>query len=283
MLHLSKQLQTVTMTQFAIRRSSWKAAPRILSYSYGRNLSPFRRQQKATLSVHSLSTATNDSNSNNDKKLFTHDIVASTKKWVDSIVIRDQLCPFVEPLKAANSIRFVASNAVDIKQAVVDFATEAKLLLPDHSVTSTGKVDSDDEAEGLLVHVSNTESMKPRSSAATLISFHGPFVRTFEDFDVLCEAVYSNTMIDLKFFAVLSIKYFHPNFINYYEKRPEKADDSFFFAMRSPYPTMLLVPEVDMQSALDSDRIEELTLKNKYKCIEQGLDVCRDRLKSCYR
>jgi Protein of unknown function (DUF1415) len=77
------------------------------------------------------STMANDSSSvkrNDEIRASKYDIVASTKAWVDSVVIDEKLCPFVAPLKEANAIRYVASDASNVEQAVQEFAVEARLL-----------------------------------------------------------------------------------------------------------------------------------------------------------
>jgi uncharacterized protein len=208
------------------------------------------------------------------------DIIAATKKWVDLIVIGEKLCPFIEPLKLSNTIRYVLSNASDIEKAVEDVATEAKLLLKEHC---TLRPDLKDEAtDGLLIHQPKQKDSKHELREATLLIFHGPFVKEFNDFDILCEKVYHHVFIEMKFFDILSVMNFHPNHISYFDKRPKGIDDSFFYPRRSPFPTILLVPQCDMETALQTDDIDDLADKNKIKFVKQGLKVCETRLASCY-
>jgi len=216
-------------------------------------------------------------------------VLRATKKWVDTIVIREQFCPFVEPLRLADRIRFVVSPATSMDEAVEDFLTEAKLLLPNHEVIppppSKLRPDQDyreEEQEDLIVDRTKKEKVDPPPFACTLISFDGQFVQTSENFDLLCDQIYGKIIIDLRFFQELSYMTFHPNMVNYYEKQHKLSDETFFFALRSPYPTMLLVPFTDMKEALKTPNIEELTLTNRFKCMFQGVHTCYKRLVACY-
>jgi hypothetical protein len=102
---------------------------------------------------------TKSENNNNYKQNHTRlDVIASTKKWVDTIVVGERLCPFVMPLKASNTLRYVASTAINIEQAVADVASQARLLMPDHPIPTTpmkirrvnslDELSDDDESDG---------------------------------------------------------------------------------------------------------------------------------------
>jgi uncharacterized protein len=207
-------------------------------------------------------------------------ILSATKKWIDSIVIAEKLCPFVAPLKQANAIRFVASKATTVEQAIYKFEVEAKLLLKGFEKRRKSKLS--EETDGLIAHEPVPLHDKSSTHRATLIIFHGPFVTEFDDFDAMCELVNHNVLIEKKFFDILSVMNFHPNYISYYDVRHRKIDDSFYYPKRSPYPTMLLLPDVEMQSAYQTDKIQELCARNKMKFVEQGLKKCQSRLQSCY-
>lgn len=207
-------------------------------------------------------------------------ILSATKKWIDTIVIGEKLCPFVAPLKESNAIRFVASNATNVEQAIYKVEAEAKLLLKGFEKARKSNVS--EETDGLIVHQSMELHKKSSTHRATLIIFYGPFVTEFNEFDIICESVYHNVLIEKRFFDILSVMNFHPNHISYYDKRPPKINDSFYYPKRSPYPTMLLVPDSEMQSAFQIDKINELCGRNKIKFVEQGLKKCQERLRSCY-
>ena len=206
-------------------------------------------------------------------------IINATKKWIDTIVIGQELCPFVAPLKESNTIRFVASTAATVEQAIHKFEVEAKLLLKGYKNSRKSKLT--EEADGLFVHQSPELRNKSNSHEVTLLIFHGPFVTDFNDFDMLCEQVNHNILIEKRFFDILAVMNFHPKYVSYYDSRPEKVNDSFYYPNRSPYPTMLLVPDLEMQAAFQIEAIGELCGRNKIKFVGQGLRKCQTRLQSC--
>jgi hypothetical protein len=221
-------------------------------------------------------------NSNNNSPCPSKIIVSATKKWLDLVVIGEELCPFVLPLKESNAIRFVSSNATTVEQALDEFEAEAKLLLKGFKKVRNSKTKLSEETAGLFVNQSS--DLPPESSAhrATLLSFHGTFVTEFNDFDTLCELVNHHVLIENRFYDILSVMNFHPDYVSYYDKRPPKTNDSFYYPKRSPFPTMLLVPNSDMQSALRTDGVAGLRSRNKSKFVEQGMKKCQERLRSCY-
>jgi hypothetical protein len=227
------------------------------------------------------STIANDSIKRNDEiRMSKYDIVASTKAWVDSVVVDEKLCPFVAPLKEANAIRYVASDASNVEQAVQEFAVEARLLVKDRVRRNHNKNPHLDK--GLIVHRPVEIAETVTSQNVTLMSFRGSFVDEFDDFDVLCEQINLDVIIEMHFFDILAVMNFHPKYFSYYEKRHEKINDSIYYPRRSPFPTLLLVPDKDMQAAFDTDKVEELCSGNKIKFVEQGLKKCKARLESCY-
>ena len=229
-------------------------------------------------------SGTKERDTDNSVPSHSQVIISATKKWIDLVVIGEELCPFVSPLKESESIRFVSSNATTAEQAIHNFEVEAKLLLKGLRKARSTKTKLSEETEGLLVHQSSElhQTTSAHLHRATLISFHGPFVTEFNDFDTLCELIYHNILIEKRFFDILEVMNFHPDYISYYDKRPPKINDSFYYPKRSPFPTMLLVPDSDMQSARRADKIEELCGRNKMKFVEQGLKKCQSRLRSCY-
>ena len=261
-LHVSKYWGTVISGRFGLKKSKESI-----------------RRCLATGTVAGFNLGGTDSS---DASSPSKIIINATKKWVDSIVIDEELCPFVSPLKKSDAIRYVSSNASTLEQAIHSFEVEAKMLLKGYENTRSTKNKLSEETNGLIVHQSPEIHQKSSTHRVTLISFHGPFVSEFEDFDILCELINHNVLIERKYFDILAVMNFHPQYFSFYDKKPPKINDSFYFPRRSPFPTMLLVPESDMQSAWSSDKIGELCVRNKIKFIEQGIKKCQSRLRSCY-
>jgi hypothetical protein len=56
------------------------------------------------------------------------------------------------------------------------------------------------------------------------------------------------------------------------------------YTIRSPYPTIHLLREVDVMKAVQGayPNLESLPARNKAKLTEQGIEACQARLVACY-
>ena len=139
-----------------------------------------------------------------------------------------------------------------------------------------------DELEESIRHV--TPPLPSRPHGATLIMFNSKFVMDFRDFEDLCQEVYHKILFDTDYYDSLHIFLFHPHYLHtvYTDKKKFTAVD---YVMRSPFPTLLLIREVDMKAAYLSDVIpyvRRLSERNKRHFRDQGTKACIKRLEGCY-
>ncbi|CAJ1437541.1 unnamed protein product [Effrenium voratum] len=55
--------------------------------------------------------------------------VAATRRWLDSVVIGEKLCPFAAPVREEQKLKLVASLAEDAEALTGEVAAEAKILV----------------------------------------------------------------------------------------------------------------------------------------------------------
>jgi hypothetical protein len=123
-----------------------------------------------------------------------------------------------------------------------------------------------------------------RPHGATLIMFNAEFVQDFRDFEDLCEAVYRKVFYDMDYYDLLHIFLFHPKHVHIVYANDKKLNP-VDYVMRSPFPTLLLIREVDMKAAYLSNivpHIRQLSDRNKSNFLNQGLKACTKRLEACY-
>ena len=139
-----------------------------------------------------------------------------------------------------------------------------------------------DELEESVRHVK--PALPSRPHGATLIMFDAEFVKDYIDFEDLCEAVYRKVFCDMNYYDILHIFLFHPQYVHIVYA-VEKTFSAIDYVMRSPYPTMLLIREVDMKAAYLSNIIpylRKLSKRNESHFLNQGSKICIQRLQACY-
>jgi len=188
--------------------------------------------------------------------------IQSTRKWLDKIVIGEKLCPFAFTPLNEGKIRIVASNATTAEQAVVDIQREVQELmlqppLPQHETT------------------------------LVVFDYQYSFVQDFLEFVRLSWALQEEAIGD-KFAQELQLVLFHPLATHQtYGAMPEDEHDDTAaadYTIRSPYPTVHLLREVDVMKAVTSGypNLEYLPSRNKARLVQLGIRVCQQRLEDCY-
>ncbi len=65
------------------------------------------------------------------------DIIKPVQKWVETLVVGLNLCPFAKSELLANRVRFVVSNAVTEEELLVDLESELGLLNSHRNIETT--------------------------------------------------------------------------------------------------------------------------------------------------
>jgi uncharacterized protein len=146
------------------------------------------------------------------------DVLAATRRWLERAVIGLNLCPFAKSVYVKHQVRLVVSRARHIDAFLDDLDRELDLL----NATPAQEVDTT-----LLIH-------------PTLF----PDFMAFNDFLNVADEV----LLEHDLEGVVQIAPFHPDFV--FEGEPQ--GDMSHCTNRSPYPTLHLIREDSLESAIAS-------------------------------
>lgn len=143
-----------------------------------------------------------------------HNIIRSTQKWVESIVVDLNLCPFARKVLIDNRVRFTVTGAVTEAQLLDELQVELDLLGHEPSIETT-----------LLIHP-----------------------RVLQDFDAYNQFLESaDRLLEiLQLEGVYQVASFHPD----YRFAGTAGDDVENFTNRAPYPVLHLIREDSLERAL---------------------------------
>jgi hypothetical protein len=137
------------------------------------------------------------------------DAVERTRRWIESVVIGLNLCPFARRPFDAGLIRYVVSTAADEGTLLDDLAAELTAL-----------------------------AAAPRTEIETTILLHPHALPDFLDYnDFLATA--DDLLRRLRLEGVIQIASFHPQYL-FAGTRPDDVEN---FTNRSPYPMLHLLRE----------------------------------------
>jgi hypothetical protein len=157
--------------------------------------------------------------------------LAETRAWVDRAVIRLNLCPFAKAPQVKGLVRYVVSSATDPAALLSDLINELEKL-----------------AEA-----------KPDKIETTLL-IHPQVLGDFAEYNDFV-AVAEDTVAELDLEGILQVASFHPD----YQFDGSEPDDISNATNRSPYPTLHLIREDSIDSAVaafpEAEAIFEVNIK----------------------
>ena len=173
-------------------------------------------------------------------------IIATTRQWVETVVIGLNLCPFAKRELDLGRVRFHASEADNPEQLLFELATELNRLSQHPAIETT-----------LLIH---------------------PYVLTdfleYNQFLDLADAL----LEELKLDVVYQIASFHPDY-QFADTNPEDVEN---YTNRSPYPVLHILREASLDAAIDAHgHTFEIPVHNKKLMRELGAIKMRTILDSC--
>jgi uncharacterized protein len=145
-------------------------------------------------------------------------VVKDTNRWLETIVIGLNLCPFAKAIHAKSQIRFVVSSAIDTDTLINDFQSESKWLR-----------DAD-----------------PADVESTLL-IHPNVLNDFDDYNLFL-ARCDQAVLDLDLEGILQVASFHPH----YRFAGTRSGDVTNYTNRSPYPMLHLLREESVTRAVES-------------------------------
>jgi hypothetical protein len=187
--------------------------------------------------------------------------IAATEKWFETIVVGEKLCPFAPPLLQNPSLlRIVSSDASSPEEAILHVSKEVQLLVG--------------------------QETPPTHETTLVVLDHRPFVKDFRDFVRLSWQLQEEA-IGEHFGEKLQLVLFHPQATHQTYADAYAADgqqNPADYTIRSPFPTIHLLREVDVMKAVQGKypNLETLPARNKDKFIQQGPKLCEGRLQQCH-
>lgn len=173
---------------------------------------------------------------------------AATMKWVDSIVIKHNFCPFARFVRTPNQIRceVVYGDAGVILETLYNELT--------HLDSST-------------------------DTATTLLILPAPALADFEEYlDIL--SIAEHMLQEWGYVGTYQLASFHPNYV--FDGNTD--DDAENFTNRSPYPVLHLIRESDISRYMkNEDDAEKIYTHNIQKANELGCPYFKETLSTIKR
>jgi len=174
-------------------------------------------------------------------------ITAAVRRWVETVVVDLNLCPFAGRELRQERIRFVVSPATTEAQLLASLQTELERL-ETHPDTETT----------LLIH--------PR------------VLQDFEDYNQFLETA-DDLLGAMDVDGIYQIASFHPH----YQFSETAAEDVENYTNRSPYPLLHLLREQSLERSIASyPDTEQIPLRNIALMKRLGVDKLKQLLQACF-
>ena len=181
-----------------------------------------------------------------DPALNQDPVISATRRWVETVVVDLNLCPFARRELVSNRVRFAMSDAETEDVLLANLQRELLHLVDDDSIETT-----------LLVH------------PGVLQDFHD-----YNDFLAVADALVA--MLELE--GVIQIASFHPH----YQFAGTSVGAAENYTNRSPYPMLHLLREASLERAIaaypDTDAIPQ---RNIERVEALGPNAMKALLASC--
>ena len=156
-------------------------------------------------------------------------VIERTRRWIESIVIGLNLCPFARRVFEAGTIRYVVTDAAD-EQTLIDALTR--------------------ELQALAA--------APITAIETTLLIHPAVFADFLDYNVFLETA-DRQIEKLGLDGVIQIASFHPDY-QFADTAPDTAEN---YTNRSPYPMLHLLREESVSAiAGDPEELLEIPKRN---------------------
>lgn len=174
------------------------------------------------------------------------DIVSSVRRWIETIVVALNLCPFANRELSRDRVCFVVSNATSETALLADLEHELHRLSSDDSIETT-----------LLIHPN--------------------VLQNFDDYNQFLDR--SDRLLEhLNLCGIYQVASFHPA----YQFAGSDPDDTGNFTNRSPYPMLHILREASVERAIaDYPDIEKIPDRNIETMRKLGLNRMRGLLAVC--
>lgn len=174
-------------------------------------------------------------------------VIGATRRWISSVVIGLNLCPFAQRVFAADKIRYVVSDAEDERGLLGHLAAEVQAL-----------------------------AASPASAVETTLLIHPHALAAFLEYNEFLTAA-ERLIEDLGQRGCIQVASFHPDY-RFAGTRPNAVEN---YTNRSPYPMLHLLREDSISAvAADPDELLEIPRRNVETLRGMGLKKILEMLKS---
>jgi len=171
----------------------------------------------------------------------------ATQKWLESIVIELNLCPFAQREYLNKRVRFTVSLSESEEQLLQDLVVELALL-----------------------------NKRPDLETSLLITPYN--LQNFETYNQFLD--FTDALLkQMKLEGVFQIASFHPD----YQFAGTQANDVENYTNRSPYPVLHILREASLEEAIRAhSNTEKIPEDNMQRMRDLGILHMQKRLKDCY-
>jgi hypothetical protein len=173
-------------------------------------------------------------------------VIAATRRWVESMVVALNLCPFAQRELTAGRVRFAVTSVVSEDQLLAVLQAELEMLTRDPAVETT-----------LLIH------------PAALAEFF-----SYNQFLELADRL----LVALDLEGVYQVASFHPD----YQFFGTDRDDAENFTNRSPYPMLHLLREDSLHQVISEfPDVDQIPARNIVQMNSLGKARLQRLLQAC--
>jgi uncharacterized protein len=175
------------------------------------------------------------------------DIIGAVRRWVETVIVEWNLCPFARRELVGNRVRFVVTHATTEEQLLMALGDELGLLDGDSSVETT-----------LLIHPE--------------------VLQVFADYNQFLDYA-DGLLVQLELEGVFQIASFHPDY-QFGGTQPEDAEN---YTNRSPYPLLHILREESLERAIDGyPDVDQIPERNIELMNSLGPSKLRAVLQACF-
>jgi hypothetical protein len=174
-------------------------------------------------------------------------IVGAVRRWVETVVVDLNLCPFAGRELVKDCVRFAVTPAITEEQLLAALQKELKLLSREPSVETT-----------LLIHPD--------------------VLHDFYDYNRFLSYA-EGLLVQMKLEGVYQIASFHPD----YQFAGTETADAENYTNRSPYPMLHLIREESLERAIAAyPDVDKIPLRNTELMNTLGKDKLQKLLQACF-
>ena len=174
-------------------------------------------------------------------------VTDSVSRWLESVIVDLNLCPFAKRELTNNRVRFTVTGAENEERLLAALEEEFELLGSDPSIETT-----------LLIHPN--------------------VLNDFYDYNQFLDYA-DRLLVEMELDGVYQIASFHPE----YQFGGTNPDDVENYTNRSPYPMLHILRETSLERAIaDYPNIDQVPTRNVELMNSLGVEKLRSLLAACF-